>query len=85
MDDHRRSPQEVRDELITIFVLMLVGVLLFGVTSSLKAEDTFLNDETIQIDQDDPDQDEMYDEDDPVYDELDDYEDKEDEHDQDDR
>lgn len=57
MDDHRRSPQEVRDELITILVLTLIGLLLFGAANAVNAEDTFLDNETIQIDQDGPDQD----------------------------
>lgn len=82
MDDHRRSPQEVRDELITILVLTLIGLLLFGAANAVNAEDTFLDNETIQIDQDGPDQDSYYDEDDPVYDEMDDYEDKDDEQEQ---
>lgn len=38
--------------------------------------DTFLGDES-SIDQDSPDQDDLYDEDDPVFDEMDDYEDQE--------
>lgn len=43
-----------------------------------EGRDTFLGDE-FGIDEDGPDQDEMYDEDDTVYDEMDDYENKEEE------
>lgn len=80
LDRYERTKEDVRSELITIALITIFGLLLFLGAEAINAaeKDTFLDNETIQIDEDGSDQDSMYDEDDPVYDEMDDYEDKED-------
>ena len=56
--------------------LLILACILFAVEARAEeCADTFLDCETIQIDEDGPDQDPVYDEDDPVYDEMDDYDD----------
>lgn len=58
---------------------ILAAVLLLNAAIHLfnlaHADDTYDADGYIQIDEDGPDQDPVYDEDDPVYDEADDYDD----------
>lgn len=83
MGEYQRSREDVKNEIITIIGITLVGILLFGAAEFVKAEDTFLDNETILIDQDDPDQDPYYDEADPVDDEVNDFEDEEDDQQQD--
>ena len=63
---------------VILAALVIIATALFSASAKAEEEecaDTFLNCETIQIDEDGPDQDPVYDEDDPVYDEMDDYDD----------